>query len=79
MQELLKPRETNRNVHNKYKLNLDIPVVNQVTYDTKSNRSFRPKLWNSLSHHVNSTKNLEPRKNLLVAGMACLVIVLFVI
>ena len=30
MQELFKPRETNRNVRNKYKLNFDIPVVNQV-------------------------------------------------
>ena len=25
MQELFKPRETNRNVRNKYKLNFDIP------------------------------------------------------
>ena len=31
MQESFKLRETNRNVRNKYKLNLDIPVVNQVT------------------------------------------------
>ena len=36
MQELFKLRETNRNICNKYKLNLDIPVVNQVTYGTKS-------------------------------------------
>ena len=31
MQQSFKFRETNRNVRNKYKLNLDIPVVNQVT------------------------------------------------
>ena len=31
MQELFKLRETNINAHNKYKLNLDIPAVNQVT------------------------------------------------
>ena len=34
MQELFKLRETNRNVRNK--LNLDIPVVNEVTYGTKN-------------------------------------------
>ena len=44
MQELFKLTETNRNVRNKYKLNLDIPVVNQVTYGTKILRSFKPKI-----------------------------------
>ena len=43
-QELFKLRETNRNVRNKYKLNLDIPVVYQVTYGTKSLRRFGPKI-----------------------------------
>ena len=32
MQELFKLRETNKNVRNKYKLNLNIFVVNQVNY-----------------------------------------------
>ena len=32
MQELFKLRETNRNVCNKYKLNLDIPVFSQSSY-----------------------------------------------
>ena len=36
MQELFKLRETNKNVCKKFKLNLDIPVVNQVTCGTKS-------------------------------------------
>ena len=31
MQELFKLGKTNRNILNKYKLNLRIPVVNQVT------------------------------------------------
>ena len=48
MQELFKLRETNRNDRNKYKLNLDITAVNQVTYGTKSLRSFGPKIWNSV-------------------------------
>ena len=36
MQEFFKLRETNRNAWNKYKLNLNIPVVNQVSYGTKN-------------------------------------------
>ena len=62
MQELFKLRETNKNVRNKYKLNLNIFVVNQVNYGTKRIRRFRPKIWNSLPHHVKSAKNLETFK-----------------
>ena len=79
MQELFKLRGTNRNVHKKYKLNLNIPVVNQVNYGTKSLRSFRPKIWNSPPHHLKSAENLETFKKLLIIGLACLVTVLFVI
>ena len=63
MQKLF--RETNRNVRNKYKLNLNIPVVNQVNYGTKSLRSFGPKIWNSLPHHVKSAENLETFKKII--------------
>ena len=55
---------------------LNILVVNQVTYGTKSLRSFVPKIWNSLPHHVKSAEKLK--KKLLIIGMACLVTVLFV-
>ena len=65
MQELFKLRETNRNVCNKYKLNLNIPAVTQVNYGTKSLRSFGPKLWNSLPHHVKSAENLETFKKII--------------
>ena len=65
MQELFKLRETNRNVRNKYKLNLNIPVVNQVNYGTKSLRSFGPKIWNSPPHHVKSAKNFETFKKII--------------
>ena len=47
MQELFKLTESNRNVRNKYKLNLNDPVVNQV---------------NSLPHHVKFAENLETFK-----------------
>lgn len=62
MQELFRLTETNRNVRNKYKLNLYIPVVNQVTYVLKA---FRPKLWSSPQHHVKSAKNFEILKNII--------------
>ena len=44
-------------------IELNIPGVNQVTYDTKILRSFGPKIWNSLPHHVKSAKNLEAFRN----------------
>ena len=71
IQELFKLRETNRNARNKYKLKLDIPVVNQVTYRTENLRSFGSKIWNSLPHHLKSAENLETFKKLLIAGMSC--------
>ena len=41
MQELFKQKKTNRNVRNKYKLNLNISVVNQVNYGTKNLKSLK--------------------------------------
>ena len=72
MQKLFKLRKTNRNVCSKYKSNLHIPVVNQVTDGTKSLRSFGPKIWSPLPHHVKSVENLKPFRKLL---MTCLVTV----
>ena len=73
MQELFKLRETNRNVRNKYKLNLNIPVVNQVNYGTNRLRSFGPKIWNSLPHHVKSAENLKAFKKRINSwnGVSC--------
>ena len=79
MQELFKLRETNRNICNKYKLNLDIPVVNQVTYGTKSLRSFGPKIRSPLPHHGKFAETSEAFKKILIVGMACLATVLFVV
>ena len=57
MQELFKLVETNRNVCKKYKLNLDIPASNQVTYGTQSLKNFRPKIWNLLSRNLQLLEN----------------------
>ena len=62
IQELFKLRKTNRNVPNKHKLNIGLPVGNQVTYDTKS---LRLKSQNSLPHHVKSAKNFKVFKKII--------------
>ena len=56
MQELFKLRKTKNSVLNKYKLNF--PIASQVTYVTRSIRSFGPKIGNSVPYHVISAKNL---------------------
>ena len=73
MQEFFKLRETNRNALNKYKLNLNIPVVNQVNHGTKNLGSFEPKIWNSLLHYLKSAENLETFKKIVNNwnGMSC--------
>ena len=59
MKKIFELRETNRNVREKYRLNLNIPNYNQVTFGKKSLRIFGPKIWNSLPYHIKSSKNLE--------------------
>ena len=41
--------------------------MNQNNYGTKSLRSFGPKVWNSLPHHVKTAENLEIFKKTIVA------------
>ena len=77
MQELFKLKKTNWNVRDKYKINLGIPVVNQVTYNIKSLGSCGHKIWNSIRHHVKSAENLEQKfEKMLMLEMTCLVTVL---
>ena len=44
MNEIFRLRVTNRMVRSQYRLNLDIPKVNQVSFGNKSIRSFEPKI-----------------------------------
>ena len=62
MNEIFRLRVTNRMVRSQYRLNLDIPKVNQVSFGNKSIRSFGLKIWNSLPPHINSCENLETFK-----------------
>ena len=44
MNEMFRLRVTNRIVRSQYRLDLDIPRVNQVSFGNKSIRSFGPKI-----------------------------------
>ena len=52
MQELLKFRETNTDIRKNYKLNLEIPVVNQVTYGTKKVLEVSELKYGTLYHTI---------------------------
>ena len=50
---------TGRVQREKYKLNLEIPKFNQVTFGTRSLRIQGPKVWDSLSYHIKVAESLE--------------------
>ena len=58
MKEIFSFSQKNRAVREKYKLNLDIPSYNQVTFGSKALTFFGLKTWNSLPYHIKSAKNL---------------------
>ena len=65
MKQIFQLRETNRTVRNRYKLNLSVPKVNQVSYGEKSLRFYGPKICNSLPLYVKTSKNLKTFKNII--------------
>ena len=46
MNEIFKVRVTSRTVGSNYKLNLDVSIINQVSFGNKSLRYYQPKIWN---------------------------------
>ena len=65
MKQIFELRESNRNVLEKYALNLNIPNYKQVTFGKKSLRKFGPNIWNSLPYRIKSSKNLESFKTVI--------------
>ena len=65
MREIFGTRKTKRAVRERYKINLEIPRVNQELFGTKSLRFYGPKIWNSLPYHIKSAKNLLCFKNVI--------------
>ena len=52
MKEIFSLRQTDKPVREKYKLNLDIPSYNQVTFGRKDLTFFGSNTWNSLPYLI---------------------------
>ena len=73
MNEIFKLRKTSREVRSNYKLNLDVPTINQFSFGDNSFRYYGPKIWNSLPFHIKSSDNLEAFKKIIKTwnGASC--------
>ena len=58
MNEIFELRKIDRAIQNQYKLNLEVPIINQVIFGAKSIRYLGPKIWNSLPFHKKSSESL---------------------
>ena len=65
MNDIFDPKQTNRAVRNQYKLNLEVPIINQVTFGAKSIRYLGPKIWNTLPFHIKSSESLATFKRII--------------
>ena len=65
MNNIFKVKENKRLVREQYKLNLETPEWNQVTFVTKILKVYGPKVWNSLPFHIKTSKNLIQFKSLI--------------
>ena len=73
MNEIFKLRKTSRVVHSNYKLNLDVPTINRISFGDKNLRYYGSKIWNSLPFHIKSSDNLEVFKKIIKNwnGVSC--------
>ena len=62
MNEIFELRKTKRAVQNQYKLNLEVPIMNQVTFGAKSIKYLGPNIWNSLPFRIKSSESLTTFK-----------------
>ena len=65
MNEISELRKTNKAVRNQYKLNLEVPIINHVTFGSKSIRYLGPKIWNSPPFHIKSSESLTTFKRII--------------
>ena len=56
--DIFELRKTNRAIRNQYKPNLEVPIINQVTFGAKSSRYLGPEICNTLSFHIKSSESL---------------------
>ena len=62
MKNLFKVRKANRVQREQYKLNLEIPKCNQVSFGTKSLHMQGPRVWNALPFHIKYKEHLQAFK-----------------
>ena len=65
MNNTFKVKENKRLAREQYKLNLETPKWNQVTFGAKSWKVYGPKVWNSLPFHIKTPENLIQFKSLI--------------
>ena len=65
MNEIFELRKTDRAVRNQYKFNLEVPIINQVTFGATSIRYLGSKIWNSLPFHIRSSESLTTFKRII--------------
>ena len=58
MNNIFKVKENKRVVREQYKLNLETPEWNQVTFGAKSLKGYGSKVWNNLPSHIKTSENL---------------------
>ena len=63
--EIFELRKTNRTVSNQYKLNVEVPIINQVTFGFKSIRYLGLKVWNILPFRIKSSVTLTTFKKII--------------
>ena len=65
MKNIFETKTNDRVVREKYKLNLNIPGTNQVTFGINSLKSYGPKIWNALPFSIKTAENLKAFKTLI--------------
>ena len=65
MKKKIETKKNNRVLRKRYKLNLNIPRTNQITFGTNSLKSYGPKIWNLLLFNTKTAENLSTFKTLI--------------
>ena len=58
-------KSSNRTVRNQYKANLEVPIINQVTFGAESIRYLGSKIWNSHPFHIKLSESITTFKRII--------------
>ena len=65
MKNIFEMKTNNGIVREKYQLNLNIPITNQVTFGIDNLKSYCPKIWNALPLSIKTAENLKAFETLI--------------